>query len=126
MWFGWPILATSPTFGPQRNYALPGVGSYAGAAIADGDLAKVGWGIATMAVVVIAVAFFIGTIELVTVLHHKLGLTDPLTGWISSPDLDNAGFVIVGLFVVVWAAALASWRLAGVEKRWAARAADNG
>lgn len=72
----------------------------------------------------IAVAFFIGTIELVTVLHDKLALDDPLTGWISSIDLDNAGFVIVGLFVVVWAAALAYWRLSGVEKRWAARGAS--
>ncbi len=70
----------------------------------------------------IAVAFFIGTIEPVTVLHDKLGLNDALTGWISGLDLDNAGFIIVGQFVVVWAAALAYWRPAGVEKRWAARA----
>ncbi|MGP8302139.1 HoxN/HupN/NixA family nickel/cobalt transporter [Streptomyces inhibens] len=70
----------------------------------------------------IAVAFFIGTIELVTVLHDKLALNDPLTGWISTLDLDNVGFIIVGLFVVVWAAALAYWRLAGVERRWAQRA----
>ncbi|WP_435056549.1 HoxN/HupN/NixA family nickel/cobalt transporter [Streptomyces noursei] len=69
----------------------------------------------------IAVAFFIGTIELVTVLHDKLGLDDPLTAGIASLDLNNVGFIIVGLFVVVWAAALAYWRLAGVEKRWAAR-----
>ncbi|UNO42281.1 HoxN/HupN/NixA family nickel/cobalt transporter [Streptomyces sp. MST-110588] len=72
----------------------------------------------------IAVAFFIGTIELVSVLHEKLGLSDGLTGWISSLNLDNVGFVIVGLFVVVWAAALAYWRLAGVEKRWASRTAQ--
>ncbi|WP_261801723.1 HoxN/HupN/NixA family nickel/cobalt transporter [Streptomyces sp. ISID311] len=70
----------------------------------------------------IAVAFFIGTIELVTVLHDKLALTDPLTGWISGLDLDNVGFIIVGLFVVVWAAALSYWRLSGVEKRWTERA----
>ncbi|MFI0257758.1 HoxN/HupN/NixA family nickel/cobalt transporter [Streptomyces sp. NPDC017056] len=71
----------------------------------------------------IAVAFFIGTIELVTVLHEKLDLKDGVTDWISSIDLDNVGFIIVGLFVVVWAAALAYWRLAGVEKRWTARTA---
>ncbi|MEU9122403.1 HoxN/HupN/NixA family nickel/cobalt transporter [Streptomyces sp. NPDC048506] len=70
----------------------------------------------------IAVAFFIGTIELVTVLHDKLALNDPLTGWISGLNLDNVGFIIVGLFVVVWAAALAYWRVAGVEQRWAVRA----
>lgn len=68
----------------------------------------------------IAVAFFIGTIELVGVLHEKLDLTDPVSGWIAGLDLDNVGFVIVGLFVVVWAAALAYWRLGKVEQKWAA------
>ncbi|MCX4745684.1 HoxN/HupN/NixA family nickel/cobalt transporter [Kitasatospora sp. NBC_01287] len=66
----------------------------------------------------IAVAFLIGTIELVGVLHEQLDLTDPVSGWISGINLNNVGFVIVGLFVVVWAAALAYWRLAKVEQRW--------
>ncbi|GAA2298129.1 HoxN/HupN/NixA family nickel/cobalt transporter [Streptomyces kunmingensis] len=74
----------------------------------------------------IAVAFFIGTIELVGVLHEKLGLTDAVTGWIAGLDLDNVGYVIVGLFVVVWAAAIAYWRLARVEQRWSTRAAESG
>ncbi|MFF9175426.1 HoxN/HupN/NixA family nickel/cobalt transporter [Streptomyces sp. NPDC014793] len=69
----------------------------------------------------IAVAFFIGTIELVGVLHEKFGLGDAVTGWIAGLDLDSVGYVIVGLFVAVWAAALAYWRLARVEERWAAR-----
>ncbi|WP_030615659.1 HoxN/HupN/NixA family nickel/cobalt transporter [Streptomyces sclerotialus] len=71
----------------------------------------------------IVVAFFIGTIELVSVLHDKLGLTDAVTDWISGLNLDNVGYLIVGIFVVVWAAAIAYWRLSGVEQRWAARAA---
>ncbi|GHC32640.1 HoxN/HupN/NixA family nickel/cobalt transporter [Streptomyces cinnamoneus] len=71
----------------------------------------------------IAVAFLIGTIELVGVLHEKLGLDDPVSGWIAGLNLDNVGFVIVGLFVVVWAIALAYWRLAKVEQRWASRTA---
>ncbi|MFJ2777049.1 HoxN/HupN/NixA family nickel/cobalt transporter [Kitasatospora sp. NPDC087315] len=66
----------------------------------------------------IAVAFIIGTIELVGVLHEKLDLTDPVSGWIADLSLDNVGYVIVGLFVVVWVAAIAYWRLAGVERRW--------
>ncbi|MBV8931136.1 MAG: HoxN/HupN/NixA family nickel/cobalt transporter [Kutzneria sp.] len=66
----------------------------------------------------IAVAFLIGTIELVGILHDQLGLTDPVTGWISGIDLNNVGFVIVGLFVVVWACALGYWRIAKVEHRW--------
>jgi high-affinity nickel-transport protein len=71
----------------------------------------------------IAVAFLIGTIELVSVLHDKLALRDSVTGWISALNLDNVGFIIVGLFVVVWAAALAYWRIAKVEQRWTAPAA---
>ncbi|WP_037601939.1 Nickel transporter NicT [Streptacidiphilus rugosus] len=66
----------------------------------------------------IAVAFLIGTIELVGILHDQLNLTDPVSGWISGIDLNNVGFVIVGLFVVVWAVAIGYWRLARVEHRW--------
>ena len=72
----------------------------------------------------IAVAFLIGTIELVGVLHEKLDLTDSVTGWIAALDLDNVGYVIAGLFVVVWALALTYWRLARVEQRWSPRTAD--
>jgi high-affinity nickel-transport protein len=72
----------------------------------------------------IAVAFVIGSIELIGVLHDKLALTDAVTGWVAGLNLDNVGYVIVGLFVVVWAAALAYWRLARVEERWTARAAE--
>ncbi|MFJ9894812.1 ABC transporter permease [Streptomyces sp. NPDC091280] len=55
---GWFFLVASEavTLG-NTDYALPGVGSYAGAAIADGDLGKVGWAILTMAVMVIGVNF---------------------------------------------------------------------
>jgi high-affinity nickel-transport protein len=74
----------------------------------------------------IAVAFVIGTIELVSVLHDKLGLKDAVTAWIAGLDLGNVGYLIVGLFVVVWAAALAYWRFARVEERWTMRATDSG
>ncbi|MFI7102142.1 ABC transporter permease [Streptomyces sp. NPDC050161] len=56
---GWFFLVASEAISVNnRDYALPGVGSYAGAAIADGDLTKVGWAILTMAVMVIGVNFF--------------------------------------------------------------------
>ncbi|MFF2660015.1 HoxN/HupN/NixA family nickel/cobalt transporter [Kitasatospora sp. NPDC058032] len=74
----------------------------------------------------IAVAFLIGTIELVGVLHEKLDLTDPVTTWIADISLDNVGYVIVGLFVVVWACALGYWRLGNVEQRWSARVEKTG
>ncbi|MEU6812867.1 HoxN/HupN/NixA family nickel/cobalt transporter [Streptomyces sp. NPDC046831] len=72
----------------------------------------------------IAVAFFIGTIELVGVVHDRFDLRDDVTGWIAGVDLDSVGYVIVGLFVAVWAVALAYWKVAKVEQRWAVRAAD--
>ena len=66
----------------------------------------------------VAVALVIGTIELVGVLHDRLGLTDGVTGWVAGLDLDHVGYVVVGLFVVVWAVAVGYWRLARVEERW--------
>ncbi|WP_067664360.1 HoxN/HupN/NixA family nickel/cobalt transporter [Nocardia miyunensis] len=72
----------------------------------------------------IAVAILIGSIELITVLHNDARLTDPVTGWISGIDLNNVGFAIVGLFVLAWIAAVAYWRLAKVEKRWAVNTSE--
>ncbi len=66
----------------------------------------------------VAVALLIGTIELISVLHDDLGLVDPVTSWISDIDLNNAGFLIVGLFVVTWLCAVVYWKMAGIEKRW--------
>jgi high-affinity nickel-transport protein len=68
----------------------------------------------------VAVALLIGTIELVGVLHDQLKLDDWLTNWISGLDLNNVGFMIVALFVIVWAAAIAYWKLSSVEQRMAA------
>ncbi len=67
----------------------------------------------------VALALLIGSIELIGVLHDDLGWTNPVTTWISSIDLNNFGFVIVGLFVVTWACAIVFWRYSGMERRWA-------
>ena len=42
----------------------------------------------------------------------------------ASFDINKAGFAIAGLFVAVWAIAIAYWRLAKVETRWATQAAS--
>src|SRR5574340_928646 len=62
----------------------------------------------------VAVALIIGTIELVSILHDKLGPTDPVTGVITSLSLDDVGFLIVGIFVGIWAIAIVYWHLAKV------------
>ena len=60
-----------------------------------------------------------------SVLHDDLGLADPLSERISAIDLNNFGFVIVGLFVLTWSCAIAYWRFAGVERRWATPPPDD-
>ncbi|WP_322098047.1 Nickel transporter NicT [Nakamurella alba] len=69
----------------------------------------------------VAVALIIGGIEVVSVLNEKLGWTDPVTTWISGISLDAVGFVIVGLFVLVFAGSFAWWRFGNVEERWTAK-----
>ncbi|MCB0975843.1 MAG: ABC transporter permease subunit [Acidimicrobiales bacterium] len=55
---GWFFLVASEAISVlNRDYALPGIGSYVGAAIHDGELSKVGLGVAVMAVVVVGVNF---------------------------------------------------------------------
>jgi nickel/cobalt transporter (NiCoT) family protein len=66
----------------------------------------------------VAVALFIGTIELVGLLTDRLGLRGPVADWFQNFNINTAGFVIVGMFVVTWALALAVWRFARIEERW--------
>lgn len=64
----------------------------------------------TITALSVAVAWIVGSIELITVLHDDLGWTNPVTEWISSLSLDNVGFAIFALFALTWAAAIAFWR----------------
>ena len=66
----------------------------------------------------VAVALAIGTIELVTVLHDRLGWVNAVTNWVSAISLNNFGFAIVGLFIVTWLCAITYWKLTGGERRW--------
>src|SRR3569833_765757 len=72
----------------------------------------------------VAVAIVIGTNEIVGLLHEDARQDDPVPTWVAGLDLDNVGFIIVGLFVAVWAIAIAYWRLAKVERRRAAEPGD--
>jgi high-affinity nickel-transport protein len=66
----------------------------------------------------VAVALFIGTIELAGLLSDKLGLHGSVAGWLQNFNLNTAGLIIVGMFVATWALALAVWRLAKIEEKW--------
>ncbi len=70
----------------------------------------------------IGAAFIVGTIEILGVLSSEIHLHGRFWDLIANFNVNVAGFCIAGLFVVVWAAALAYWRLAHVEARWTAPA----
>jgi high-affinity nickel-transport protein len=67
----------------------------------------------------VAVAFFVGTIEILGLIAQQADLSSPLWNFVRGFNINMAGYVIVGLFVVTWVAALAYWRLARVEERFA-------
>jgi high-affinity nickel-transport protein len=68
----------------------------------------------------VVVALAIGTIEILSIVTDRLGIrSGPLTV-ISGLDLNQAGFVITGAFVVTWAVALLVWRYGRIEERWSA------
>jgi high-affinity nickel-transport protein len=72
----------------------------------------------TVTVLSVFVALVIGAIVLIGLLVDRLGITSGPLAVIGSADLESVGFAIVGIFVVVWAIALAIWRFGRVEERW--------
>jgi len=66
------------------------------------------------------VAFFIGTIEILGLLGTELNLTGGFWSFMGSFDLNKAGFVIVGIFVLTWAVALSIWHFGHIEQKWEA------
>ena len=66
----------------------------------------------------VAVALFIGGLEIAQVLSGQLHLTGGVWTFADGLDLNHAGFVIVGAFVVVWAVALTVWHAGRIEHRW--------
>ena len=66
----------------------------------------------------IGAAFLIGTIEIVGLLTAELHLHGGFWDFMANFDINKAGFIIVGLFLVIWVAALAVWKYAGIESRW--------
>jgi high-affinity nickel-transport protein len=71
----------------------------------------------TMTGLSVAVAFFVGTIEILGLIAQGANLDSPFWNLVRGFNINMAGYVIVGVFVVTWVAALAYWRLARVEER---------
>ncbi len=66
----------------------------------------------------IFVAFVIGTIEVVSLLSDKLGLTGQPWDYIGSIDINTAGRVIVGIFIATWIGAVAYYKIRKIDERY--------
>jgi high-affinity nickel-transport protein len=66
----------------------------------------------------IAVAFFIGSIEIIGVLSSELHLHGWFGDAMANLNINTAGYIVVALFGVIWAVALGYWKFGNVEQRW--------
>ncbi len=74
----------------------------------------------------VAICFFIGGIETLGIFPmeiHGLSRTHGFWGFVYSFNINTAGVVIVGMFVVTWIAAMVIWRYGHIEEKWNARLA---
>jgi len=73
----------------------------------------------------VAICFFIGGIETLSLIPqdfpHSFSQTSGFWGFMYNFDINKAGFVIVGLFIITWVLAIAIWRWGHIEERWTAR-----
>lgn len=66
----------------------------------------------------VAVAVFIGGLEVAQVISGQLDLSGGFWDYANAFNINKAGFIIVGIFVVTWVAALSIWRFGKIEARW--------
>ncbi len=66
----------------------------------------------------VAVALVIGTIEIMGLIAQEANLTGGFWDYFQNFDINHAGFIIVGLFVLTWAIALSVWRFGHIEDKW--------
>jgi high-affinity nickel-transport protein len=76
----------------------------------------------TITALSVFVAVFIATIEILGLIGQEVHLGGGFWAFIRGFDINQAGFVIVGVFVVTWAVALSIWRFGRIEQRWDASA----
>jgi high-affinity nickel-transport protein len=66
----------------------------------------------------IFVAFAVGTIEIAGLIIEKAGLTGQPWDFIAGIDINLAGRIIVGIFLVVWIGAILNWKLRNLDERY--------
>jgi nickel/cobalt transporter (NiCoT) family protein len=72
----------------------------------------------------VAICFFIGGIEALGIIPYEVkGVSQHrgFWGFLYNFNINTAGFVIVGLFILTWVAAVLVWRYGHIEQKWAGR-----
>ena len=72
----------------------------------------------------VAICFFIGGVEVLSLFPQEikgLSQTHGFWGFMANFNINTAGFVIVGMFILTWLTALLVWRYGHIEKKWTAR-----
>ena len=64
------------------------------------------------------VAVFVGAVEVLGLLDQQGNLSGSGWAWLANFNINTAGFVIVGVFVLTWIVALSVWRFAKIEQKW--------
>jgi high-affinity nickel-transport protein len=79
----------------------------------------------TVTALSVVIALGVGVLELLQIVIRLLGLGgEPWDALAGLDFIGQAGFVIVGLFVLTWVVALTVYRLGRVEERWGALVED--
>jgi high-affinity nickel-transport protein len=66
----------------------------------------------------VAICFFIAGIEVLGLLPQELHWKGSFWHVMSGFDINRAGFIIVGMFVVTWLGAVLIWRYGHIEEKW--------
>jgi nickel/cobalt transporter (NiCoT) family protein len=77
----------------------------------------------------VAICVFIGGIEtlsLVPLEVHGVSQTSGFWGFMYNFNINTAGFVIVGMFILTWVAAISIWHYGHIEEKWSARLQTSG
>jgi high-affinity nickel-transport protein len=70
------------------------------------------------------IALFIGTVEILGLIAQETDLSGGFWDFMQNFNINRAGFIIVGVFVVTWIVALAVWRFGDIERKWESQIAE--
>jgi high-affinity nickel-transport protein len=72
----------------------------------------------------VAICFFIGTIEVLGLLPIELHWKGGFWRFMENFNINAAGFIIVGMFIVTWVGAMVIWRVGHIEEKWSSHLKD--